>query len=420
MDRTPLAVVTGACNVPVAPDPPTPLPRGSLSSALLSASPARDDDTHSKAKGRHMQPPSTALPFRAPHMEGAELSYLRAKVIALEGRCAELVRDNEHMRTRDRSLRPGRPARVAKTSAVADASVQVCETHPTFGHLLVDFGWKRVYRSSSRALVATVPIWCRQRPVEQARVEEIRAAMAANGARCQGTISVFEVTRSTGPRLDVPQSMGVFDGQHRLSAIAGLLRPRPPTQSVHGDGDGGSAARLRLRSVVAEDGDADSALLDDVEVVVEVYPVESESEVKTLFLQLNKAEIVKEIDLPDTIAPTKKKVIDEAVDTLRGRYPGMFKPSERCRPPHVHRDTLRNKLFHRGEQVPPGRAPRPPLSHNPSRCQTLKATWWPRPRRSSAPSRPSTPPSLAGPTAPGHLPCTSTSPRPGATASSSA
>ena len=84
---------------------------------------------------------------------------------------------------------------------------------------------------------------------------------------------------------------------------------------------------------------------DDFEMLVEVYPVRSEQEVKRLYLEVNKGEVVKEIDLPDQLAPELKSFIDEAVATLLRRWPEMFKPSERCRPPHLHRDTLRNKLF---------------------------------------------------------------------------
>ena len=40
-----------------------------------------------------------------------------------------------------------------------------------------------------------------------------------------------------------------------------------------------------------------------------------------------------------------KAFIDDGVAALLRRWPEMFKPSERCRPPHLHRDTLRNKLF---------------------------------------------------------------------------
>ena len=45
------------------------------------------------------------------------------------------------------------------------------------------------------------------------------------------------------------------------------------------------------------------------------------------------------------LAPSLKAYIDGACERLVKAYPEMHKPSERCRPPHVHKDTLRNKLF---------------------------------------------------------------------------
>ena len=38
-------------------------------------------------------------------------------------------------------------------------------------------------------------------------------------------------------------------------------------------------------------------------------------------------------------------VLDEAVDGLAASYPDMFKPSSRCKPPHLNADVLRDDLF---------------------------------------------------------------------------
>ena len=35
----------------------------------------------------------------------------------------------------------------------------------------------------------------------------------------------------------------------------------------------------------------------------------------------------------------------DLVRQVRSRFPEMFKPSERCRVPHMHKDTLRNKCI---------------------------------------------------------------------------
>lgn len=61
---------------------------------------------------------------------------------------------------------------------------------------------------------------------------------------------------------------------------------------------------------------------------------------------MNKAESVKEIDLPDAIAPARKALIATACHALKSAYGPMFSASERCRPPHLHLDTLRNRLFY--------------------------------------------------------------------------
>ena len=82
----------------------------------------------------------------------------------------------------------------------------------------------------------------------------------------------------------------------------------------------------------------------DFSMIVEVYPVRDESDIKRLYLEVNKGESVKEIDLPDQLAP-ERKLVDGAC---------AYKPTRRCtsRPidagRRIHRDTLRNKLFHAG------------------------------------------------------------------------
>ena len=84
--------------------------------------------------------------------------------------------------------------------------------------------------------------------------------------------------------------------------------------------------------------------INDFNLTLEVFPVKSNDDVKKLFLELNKAERVQEIDLPDAIAPFDKQIIDSAVRALNRKYQQMFKSSKRCRKPHVNRDKLRNEI----------------------------------------------------------------------------
>ena len=88
----------------------------------------------------------------------------------------------------------------------------------------------------------------------------------------------------------------------------------------------------------------------------------SEREVKELYLEYNKGENVREIDLLDAVAPDPKKFIDHVVDCPRKPLRRYVQTVER-RPPHVHRDTLRNALQPAkvAERVESGAQPFEPL-----------------------------------------------------------
>jgi site-specific recombinase XerD len=40
-----------------------------------------------------------------------------------------------------------------------------------------------------------------------------------------------------------------------------------------------------------------------------------------------------------------KEILDGTTDLLVNEYPDMFKPTSKCRPPHLHVDTLREQIF---------------------------------------------------------------------------
>jgi hypothetical protein len=86
-------------------------------------------------------------------------------------------------------------------------------------------------------------------------------------------------------------------------------------------------------------------------ILVEVYPptpregADEESHARDLFLEVNKAEPVKLVDLPGMAKAADRKVIDEGADRLQERFPDMFSHSQRCRSPHLNIDNLRDALF---------------------------------------------------------------------------
>jgi hypothetical protein len=101
-----------------------------------------------------------------------------------------------------------------------------------------------------------------------------------------------------------------------------------------------------LKVLEEKDGAGD---FDFDKILVEVYPpkdgVDEESHAKDLFLEVNKAEPVKMVDLPGMAKASDRKVIDEGADRLQERFPDMFSHSQRCRSPHLNIDNLRDALF---------------------------------------------------------------------------
>lgn len=85
-------------------------------------------------------------------------------------------------------------------------------------------------------------------------------------------------------------------------------------------------------------------------VLVEVFPETShngeyENYAQDIFTEINKAEPIKLVDMPGVASKTDRKVITEGAARLQDAFPEMFKPSQRCRAPHLNIDNLRDALF---------------------------------------------------------------------------
>ncbi len=192
-----------------------------------------------------------------------------------------------------------------------------------FGTLLQRMPTSNVYLISSAVLARNMPVWYLQRPVDSERVHEIVQTLERRSEApwLPGVISCFQLT-STGDsgtggaarrRMSVGtiQTHGVIDGQHRLIAC----------NTWHLKGG------------------------KPVPLLVQVYRLQHADEIKQLFLELNKAESIQEVDLPDSLAPPVRLIIQKAVQALQEQYPAMFKPSARCRAPHVNAAVLRDQIF---------------------------------------------------------------------------
>ncbi len=205
---------------------------------------------------------------------------------------------------------------VAEANASLDSS-----THPVFGTLLADFGYKRLYRASPTTLWAGTLMWDKQRAFRQERSELIAKTKAKSlVSGWPGTISVVEVANCDDTGSNETPLAVVIDGQHRLGAAYAL------------------SAKDKLLGALEE-------------ILVEVYTPMEDGAINELFTEINKVEPVTLIDLPAAeggAAPEDFTVITGASERLRDAFKPMFKPSRRCLSPHLNIDVLRNELHKSG------------------------------------------------------------------------
>ena len=82
-----------------------------------------------------------------------------------------------------------------------------------------------------------------------------------------------------------------------------------------------------------------------VEVYTQPSSSSSEDHAKEVFLEINKAEPVKLVDMPGASADEDRNLITAGVQSLLDRYKKMASPSQNCRVPNVNIDNLRNSIF---------------------------------------------------------------------------
>jgi hypothetical protein len=205
--------------------------------------------------------------------------------------------------------------------------------HPTFGALLRDFGYKKVYAMPAGRLAdkSAVRVYEQQRAFRSDRAVTIADRKAADKFAVPGVISLAEGTARTrdgdgsarepasGARGALAEffrgperSVSILDGQHRVGAIEILLR----------------------RGVIR----------DTDEVLVEVFPDVSDAKAAELFTEINAAQPVRFVDMPGVVAPEMKWALEGAAGALKNKYPAMFSESARCKIPNVNLDALREQL----------------------------------------------------------------------------
>lgn len=196
------------------------------------------------------------------------------------------------------------------TTAAAKLKEIMDEPHPILGPCLLDLGYKRVHVVSAQALAA-IPVWKKQRIYRHDRAK----AMAVDKQKTMhlgmpGVIGLHE---------DQQGKLSILDGQHRVGMFSILA-----TNKQNGT-----------------DG-----MLD--RILIEVYPQQEhhdDSHAQDIFLEVNKAEPVKLVDMPGVAKGSDRKMLTEAAERLYEQYSEMFRPSQKCRPPHLNLDNFRDALF---------------------------------------------------------------------------
>lgn len=198
--------------------------------------------------------------------------------------------------------------------------------HPIFGELVKDIGYKRIYAISCEKLI-NIPCWEKQRIFRPERAKIIAKDITTKLKQgfpltLPGVITIYEKgteleeseeADDTSPDIFL-NDIGLLDGQHRVGAL----------------------------NLLSEAGTLD---VDAHVIMVEVFPVTTDEEIKRLFTEINTCQPVNVIDLPDVAEEGEKKTINDASEFIRNKYEDMFKASTNCRLPHMNIDNLRDELF---------------------------------------------------------------------------
>jgi len=186
--------------------------------------------------------------------------------------------------------------------------------HPVLGPTVVDLGYKRVHLASAQAL-SSIPIWEKQRVYRHDRAKGMASdKMKSLELGLPGIIALHE---------SVDGRLSILDGQHRVGMMTIL-------QGKANDGH----LQLNLNRILVEVFPQSSSATDD--------------HAKDIFTEINKAEPVKLVDMPGVAKVQDRRIINDASSIIHENFPDMFKPSQRCRPPHLNVDNLRDSIFAAG------------------------------------------------------------------------
>ena len=226
-----------------------------------------------------------------------------------------IIAETRHSKTRWQQNLKREMDSVSQTyaGAVKQEAMAKLGDHPILGPVIADLGSKRLHVVTAEALAA-VPVWKKQRTYRHARAKEMASdKMKTLHLGLPGVIGIYE--SSDG-------NLSIIDGQHRM----GMLRELSSRSGVDG--------------------------FDFDRILVEVYPqkegMDEMEHAQEFFSEVNKAQPVRLLDLPGMAKPSHLNMINGAAKSIKDSYPEMFSESNRCRPPHLNEDNLRDAIFAAG------------------------------------------------------------------------
>ena len=211
--------------------------------------------------------------------------------------------------------------------------------HPVFGKLLVDLGYKRVFLANPVTLWAATPVWEKQRAFRQdraARMAKSKLTSVVEG--WPGSITVVTkgpavplggggVEGVEGGVAEEVLRSSIIDGQHRLGASQ-LMDPSALAAASAAASDAASGGSVEGGALAVDALDALTERRDNAlkAILVEVYADMDDAGVRKLFVEINKSEPVKLVDLPDVGASDKdQQALMSAAEELRTMFTPMFK-----------------------------------------------------------------------------------------------
>lgn len=247
--------------------------------------------------------------------------------------------------------------------------------HALLGQELADLGYKRVYLCSVGSL-ADLPVWEKQRVFREARsrniAKDLGKRMRDGFVTLPGVITLIkkggfadDVEQQPVSLEDERASLAVVDGQHRIGALAmlaaeGTLDASLPRVIVEvfpdndteaeAEADGRDAARAAADATTTAAKEKSTSKKTTATMTAKKKS-KTNAYASQIFADINKAEPVKLVDLPGSsggASEVHKEALSVAVESISSAHAAMFKPSQRCRQPHLNADNLRDDLYQAG------------------------------------------------------------------------